>query len=415
MKKIKTLTVLLVFALTKTNAQTSVAKKFTLNECVEQALKNNELLKTASLEIAHNVQLKKTSTELPKTSVMYTQGQFNSIYKYDNNITVSQSMPFPTVFAAQNSLARERIKGSEYKLAATKSDLLYRVKEAYYSLQYSLAIHQLLHKEDSLYESFAKAGALKYKVGEGSLLEKTTAETQVMEIKNQLLESEEDINSFQILLMTLMQTSEEVNVTEEDLTQHFLTVDTNTLASLEHPLLKYLKQEVEVSKRSKHLEASKILPDLSFGYFNQSLYGPGNVFGDNYFLSTRNRLNGFQLGMTIPLWIYPQAAKIKAAEINTELAQSNYNYNRNMLEGQYKQAVTLYLKYRNSISYYKNNALTNTQLIISQAIKSYDTGEISYIDYLQVLSRALNMERNYLNVIHQNNLAALKIEYLIEK
>ena len=414
MQKIKLIAVVLAFTFIKLNAQTNT-KKFTLNECIEYAFKNNELLKTADLEITYNKQLKKISSDVPKTSLMYTQGQFNSIYKYDNNITVSQSIPFPTVFAAQNSLAGARIKGSEYKMAATKSDLLYRVKEAYYSLQYSLAIHNLLHKEDSIYESFAKAGALKYKVGEGSLLEKTTAETQVMDIKNQLLENEEDINSFQILLMTLMHTPTEVDIIEEDLSKNFLSIDTNNVGGLEHPLLKYLKQQVEVNKRAKKLEASKILPDISFGYFNQSIYGPANIFGYDYFLTKKDRLNGFQVGFTVPLWIYPQAAKIKAAEINTELAQSNYNYNQSMLEGQYKQAVTLYLKYRNSISYYKNNALTNTQLIINQAIKSYNTGEISYIDYLQVLTRALDMESNYLNVIHQNNLAALKIDYLLSK
>ena len=415
MRKLKITSVFFALLLTKHYAQNKIIKKYTLNECIDLVMKQNELLKTTNLEINYYEQLKKTSTDVPKTTIMYTQGQYNSIYKYDNNITISQNLPFPTVFVAQNSLASARLKGSEYKLEATKSDLLYQVKEAYYSLQHSLAIHRLLHKEDSIYTSFANAGALKYKIGEGSLLEKTTAETQGMDIKNQLLESEEDINNYQILLMTLMASETEVAIIEEDLSLNYLTVDTNSVSAIEHPVLKFLKQQIEVNKRVKQLETSKVLPDISFGYFNQSIYGPANIFGSDYFLTTKNRLQGFQVGIMLPLWIYPQTAKIKVAQINTEIAQSNFNYNQNMLEGQYKQAVTLYIKCRNSINYYKKSAITNTELIISQAIKSYNTGEISYVDYLQVLSSALNIESHFLNVIHQNNLAALKIEYLLTK
>jgi len=115
------------------------------------------------------------------------------------------------------------------------------------------------------------------------------------------------------------------------------------------------------------------------------------------------------------LWFYPQSSKIKAAEIKTQVAQSDYNYNKSLFEGQFKQAYTLYLKYQKSIIYYKSTALTNSQLIITQALKSYETKEINYVEYLTVVSNALDIESNYLNVIKQNNLAVLKIEYLSSK
>jgi cobalt-zinc-cadmium resistance protein CzcA len=395
--------------------QNTVVRKLSLQECVDFAVKNNENIKTAHLDVDYQKQFKKAGTEIPKTNIMFAQGQFNSVYKYDNSVTVMQQIPFPTVFTAHNALAKAYIKGSEYKLAATQADLIYQVKSTYYSLLYYYAIEHLLEKEDSIYESFAKSGQLKYETGTGSLLEKTTAETKVMEIKNQLLENEEDVNAFQIQLQTLLNSDTEVDIENEDLTKNTLNIsaDSNSLSA--HPYLLYLDQQVVAGRKNKTLELHKILPDLQVGYWNLSIYGLADIGNGPYTLSTKNRLTGLLLGINIPLWFYPQSAKIKAADITTQVAQSNYNYNKTVFEGQFKQSYTLYLKYQNSISFYKKSALVKSQVIIEQALKSYETKEISYVDYLTVVSNALDIESNYLNVIFQNNLAVLKIEYLLSK
>src|ERR1700741_57197 len=79
-------------------AQSKGANTLSLKECVDYALKNNENIKVLELTIKYQEYMKNSSYELPKTTAVYTQGQFNSIYKYDNNITVSQTIPYPGVF-----------------------------------------------------------------------------------------------------------------------------------------------------------------------------------------------------------------------------------------------------------------------------------------------------------------------------
>ena len=404
-----------IFPVFLARAQNASPAVFSLQDCIDMALKNNESIETASLNIEYQKQHKKSATEIPKTSFMYTQGQFNSIYKYDNIFAVTQVIPFPTVFTNHAAVDNAQIKGSRFKFEAIKSDLIYQVKTSYYSLLYCNAVHDLLYKEDSIYEDFARASAKKYEAGAGTLLEKTTTETEVMEIRNQLLENEEDINNYRIQLRTLMHTRSNFEVAKTDLEKDFLSVIIDTSLVLDHPLLKYYNQLVDVNKKTVSLEMARIMPDLTVGYFNQSIYGPANVFGDDYFLTTQNRLQGFQLGIALPLWLYPMRSKIKAADINTKFAQSDYDYNVSLMEGQYEQAVNLYLKYRNSINYYKSSALTNSKLIIEEALKSYNAKEISYVEYLQVVSHALSIESNFLRSIHQNNMAVLKIEYLLSK
>jgi len=411
----KQLSKFLVAAGILSNTVLAQNKTLSLQECIDHALKHNENLRTANLNIAYQREYKKASTEMPKTTAVYTQGQFNSIYKYDNNITLSQTIPNPFVFTSHNALGKAQIKSGEYRLEATKAELIFQVKSSYYSLLYSTAVHKILLKEDSIYDNFGKTVAQNFKEGKGTFLEKTTAETQLMEIRNQVSQSEEDINNHRIELQTLMNRDAEFEIKEEDFEKNFLSVAVDTGRLAEHPLLKHLQQQIKVNDKIKSLEAAKALPDFIVSYFNQSIYGPANVFGEDYFLTTANRLQGFQLGIAIPVWFYPYKAKVKAAGIQSQLAESDYNYHATVLQGQYRQAVTLYLKYRNSINYYQTNVLGNLKLIIEQSLKSYDSKDFNYNDYLEAISRALSIQRNYLNVIHQNNLNVLKIEYLLAK
>mgnify|MGYP000917582022 CR=1 FL=1 len=402
------------FAYSLLHAQTPV-HKFTLKECLNTALAHNAHIRSAALTVDYFKTLVKTSSELPKTSVVYTQGQFNSIYKYDNNITISQTIPNPLVFSTHHALARSQVKSSEFHYEATKAELIHRIEVCYYSLLYSNAVHHLIHREDSIYEVFAKDVSAKFDLGQATVLEKTTAETQAIETKNQLIESEEDIRNYQIELQTLLQVNTEVEIADEDFDKSFLSVEIDSGRLREHPHLQFYRQEIEVMDKLRKNERAHALPDFFAGYFNQTIYGPANIFGTDYFLTTKNRLQGFQAGLSVPLWFMPAKARVKAARIHTQIAESDYQSQRILLEGQYKQAVTMYLKYHNSITYYQNKVINNLDVIVEQALKSYDAKTISYVDYLQVVSHALQFERNYLNVIHQNNMQALMIRYLSGK
>ena len=216
-------------------------------------------------------------------------------------------------------------------------------------------------------------------------------------------------------MKTLLNCDDEVDAVPEDLTQNPLTILIDSNGFSQHPYLRFLNEQVNASKKFKILERNNNLPDLQFGYMNLSIFGPADYGAGAYTLTTADRLQGFSFGVNIPLWIYPNSAKVKAADIKTQIAQSDYNYNKTVFDGQLKQAYNLFLKYQTSIRFYKSTALTNSKVIITQALKAYNQKEITYVDYLSVVTNALNIESNYLNVIYQNDLAVLKMQYLLAK
>ncbi len=385
----------------------------TIQQATEEALKNNAGIKAATYEIDYNRSLKRSATDLGKTNLYVMHGQYNSL-NTDNNITISQSIPFPTLFSSQAKLGSAQVKGAELKLQVTQNELKSQVKTTYYYLQYLQAERKLLISQDSIYNLFAKASALRLKTGEINLLEKTTVETQLMEVQNLLAQNSSDILIYQSQLQALMN-SKNVMQVNDGITKLELTTRSDSSTFDQSPALAYLKQQVEISNRQKKVETAKVLPDFSVGYFNQSLIGYQNATGTEQYFDASKRFTGFQVGVSIPLWFVPQAAKVKAAGVNQLVVQSNYDQYHINMQAQYNQAIQQYLKEKATVDYYEKSALTNAGLIIKQSGTAFKNGEIGYVEYLQALKSALSIRANYLQSLNRYNQSIIAIEYITGK
>ena len=389
--------------------------KLTLDQCINLAFNNNEQLKIANIESKYYKESKKAAYEIPKTNFIYTQGQFNSIYNLDNNITVSQTIPFPTLLMAQSKLAKSYIAGAEIKISSVKADIGLQIKDLYYNLQHSLQEIILFQKEDSIYDLFLKLEDSRNELSKKSTLEKSATISESYLIKSLISNAQMQINTFKIKLKTMMRTKElpDIYVLSDD--SSLLTLDTNLFISSDHPFLLYLKEQINLCVQKKNVEVQKWFPDIMFSYFNQSIYGPANIYGTDYFLTTANRLQGFQVGLNIPLFFKPHLSKVKAAGLSIEVATEEYHKNLKDMEGNYKVLVNEYLMTNKNLDYYSKNILKNAREMSFQSLEAYNNKEINYIEYLSIISKSFQIERNYLNLILENNQTVLKLEYLLNK
>ncbi|MBA2610744.1 MAG: CusA/CzcA family heavy metal efflux RND transporter [Bacteroidetes bacterium] len=386
----------------------------TLQQAIAEALKNNAGIKAGQFEIDYSRTLKRTATDIGKTNVALIYGQYNSI-KTDNNISITQSIPFPTLFSSQAKLGTALIKGSELKLQVSQNELTSQVKSVYNYLKFLQAENKLLVSKDSIYSRFLKASELRLKTGESNLLEKTTAETQLMEVRNLLSQNQYNTQMYQAHLKALLNSKSQVQINEQEIKKLELTVQTDSSSVNQNPMLSYFKQQVEISNRQKKVETAKVLPDFTIGYFNQSLIGNQNINGADQYFDGSKRFTGIQVGISIPIWFVPQTARAKAAGINQQVTQSNFEQEQANLQGQYGQAVQEYLKNKNTLEYYESSALPSADLIIKQADKGFKSGEIGYVEYLQALKNALTIKSGYLQTLNQYNQSIIVLEFLSGK
>jgi heavy metal efflux system protein len=284
----------------------------------------------------------------------------------------------------------------------------------YEQMVYQEALRALLQSQDSLYNDFVRASSLRYKTGESNLLEKTTAETQSMEIKNQLNLNQADIQISATRLQALLK-SENPIYNSESLQKYPLPTSLDTTSFKSNPQLDFLKQQTIISQQLNRVERSRAMPDLMVGYFAQSLGGVQNIDGQERTFSSSDAFQGFQLGLALPIWLGPHLARAKAASYQAQAIQKNTEHFETALKGDYAQALRELDKNLASLNYYENSALQNANLIITQSRKAYKGGEIGYLEYLQSLKTALSIKTNYLQSLTQYNQSILKIEFLLGK
>ncbi len=408
MRTFKTHSLKFIIILVSTSA---FGQQLSREQVVQIALQNNQLIKAAEFQVEYFRQLKKTGTDIGKLTALWMHGQYNSLNQ-DNNLTLTQSIPFPTAIGAQVRLGKEQVTGAQKSLLATQNNLVFEVKSAYEQLLYQEALKKLLATQDSLYTDFARASSLRYKTGESNLLEKATAETQLLEVKNLARQNEADIQISQTRIQTLLK-SENPIIAGDILARQIPPAETSSFQN--NPQLDYLKQQVIISSQFKRLERNKIMPDIIVGYFNQSLTGVQVINGVDTYFPRSKHFQGFQLGLAIPLWFAPPVARARAAAFQEEAIRKNAEYFETSLNGAYVQALQEFDKNQASVTYYENSALQNAELILSQARKAYRSGEIGYIEYLQSLRNALTIKSNYLLALNQYNQSIIKLEFLLGK
>jgi cobalt-zinc-cadmium resistance protein CzcA len=381
-----------------------------LSEAIQMALEKNPAVQAAAFETERQAALKPTAFDIPKTDVSLIYGQYNSVND-DNNITITQGIPFPGVFARLSSLNRELLKASQLREAITQNELIFQVKTTYSELLYLKEIQQKLLQYDSLMSDLLRVAELHLRTGEGTLLTKTLTETQLADIKNQRARNSEEIRIAIDHLRLLCQSSQ-INDVEGDLENFTTETDVDSAISAQNPALVFGRQQIEIALQQKKFEVSRTLPDIHIGYFNQTLIGYQNVNGQDQYYGSDKRFQGIQVGLAIPLWVGPHTARTKAAGLAIKTAQKQQEEKELIITQRYNQAYGELIKNRNSLDYYRTSALATADLLTRQSRKAFNSGELDYTSLLIHLRQALNIREGYLEALYHYNQSMITIHYL---
>ena len=400
------LIILVSLSFSNAKAQTPV----TLQTAIETALKNNATVKNERLKADYQQKIIQSATNLPATNILADYGQINSFYN-DNRVGISQSFNFPTVYSRQKKLFTEEWKTATLNVAMKEAELKKAVTQTFYSLLYLNEKEKLLQKSDTIFSEFLKKSDLRFKKGESNVLEKTTAETQRGNIKLQLLQLQQEKevvkSQFQLLL------NSETNYTPK--ADNFKlaldkTIDSTLVA--QHPNLKILEQQKNVSLASTKLEKSKLLPSLTLGYNNTSIIGNG---ANDVVYDKSTRFQSAQFGLGIPLFGGSQKAKIAASKIGGTIAENDFQKEKMLLGKRYRNAFSNYQSNLEKLDYFEKTALLNAKIITETANKQFYNGDINYLDWVMLINQSIGIKNNYIDTVIQHNETIIELNYLTSK
>lgn len=406
-----TVILLLLFA-NPAAAQQSIS----LEQALERAGKNNLALQATKKESAYWKQLQSGVFDPPKTQLGIEHGNVNSVDS-DTWFTLNQSFSLPVVYRRQRELYQSQ-ETLQQQMAHWKEAELHReVKKIFYQLTDALERKKLLQHLDSVYSRFQQATALRLKTGETSLLEKTTADAQLQQLKLQQQQLNADIVLLQKKWQWLLYTDEMLLPAYQSFKKEItVLLQADTSDALQHPQVLYNKHQEKMAAAQSAVERSKLSPDFGIGYSNLSIVGFQSPDGiTNKYYGWGDRFHAFNFSVGIPLFNRAAKARIKASEVNEEVmkmqtASTAYQFKKNI-----ELLREECLKQQNNLRYYEETGLQQATLIIRNAELAFKKGEIGYVEWTLLMNQAVSIRLSYYEAVQQFNQALIELEYLTGK
>ncbi len=380
--------------------------KISLSEAIEIATKNNLSLNNERLKTEHAKALIKSAANIPATQLNTEFGQFNSSF-FDTRFSVSQSFAMPAVYNRQKELFTKDWEATMLNVSMKEYELKKAITETFYSHLYLQEKEKLLITIDSLYANLLQKANMRLQKGESNILEKTTFETQRTAIALQLTQSKQQMQMIEEIFQLLLNTDQKhipagnLKMVEQDL------ADLSTIQN--HPALKVAAQQQQIAKANTDVERSKLLPELVAGYNNMSVQGTG---ADDINYSAGHRFHSGQIGIGIPIFTGAQKARVKASRINEQVAENNFNIEKQALQNSYLKYLVQYRQNSNMLELYQNGYLKNVTIIKETANRQFLNGEINYLEFVMLLNQAINIQSGYIDLLNEHNKSVVALIYL---
>ena len=288
-----------------------------------------------------------------------------------NELAVVQSFDFPTVYANKNKLAKLKSATSDLQYAATRQEILLTAQQTCQEIIY----RQRFANGDANRLEYNKIQLEKINANNASRLNNSALRAQ--------LEKLQALNGGHPL---------DFEVTDYPQTQvlpDYSSLESEYLAA--DPTLKSLRSESESAQREIKVNRALTLPKFDLGYRRNG--------------GSESKMNGFKIGLSIPLW--ENRNTVKQAKAQAEYTVTNILANQQTLKATLRE---LYLQaealansrneYAEALSSQRTDELLN---------KALETGQISMIDYFVEITLLYDSMQNYLDVEkeYQNAVAQL--------
>jgi cobalt-zinc-cadmium resistance protein CzcA len=408
-KGLQTLALLVLVGCLGSPAYAQTKTTMTYQEAEEQAIRLHPSVRFADLQFQSKQELKKSAIDPGKFQIGLQYGQYNSYYQ-DQNFTIGQSLPMPIVFSRIREQYEAQAKEAGTQAEMSRQNIRFEMRVAFENLHFIRNKIRYLKTLDSLFQVSEKASGQRFRQGETNQLEFAMAQSQSHEIKAMLKleEGEEAIVTSRIRSLT--QTDSRTDFEDRPLEWQPADTALHTFKADSNLHVQFSKRELETALSNWKLEKTRLLPDISLGYFNQSLRGiplqNGSVAGYG------NRFQGFSMGLQIPVWQKPARARIKAADLLARSKSEQSNAVLLEVESEISQVRARIRMHGDMIRYLEEQALPTARLIRSSAFRNYQTGNSGILELGVAIRRSLQTEEQLTTERHQFALSVLQLKFL---
>lgn len=362
---------------------TSVFAQPGIEEVLKSIEVNNKALQ-AGMQLNKAQKLEaRTGNYLPNPTVELNQlWADRSVGGNSNELAVVQSFDFPTVYSNKNKLAKLKSQTFDHQYAATRQQILLSAQQTCQEIIYLRKQKELLDKRLKNAERLESLYKQRFASGDANQLEFNKIQLEKINANNasrlnasalrSQLEKLQALNGgisidFQSTAFPILQALPDYNQFEAE----YLAAD---------PTLRSLSSESESAQREVKVSRAESLPKFDLGYRRNG--------------GSETKMNGFRVGVSIPLW--ENKNTVKRAKAQAEYATLSIEDNTQTLKAGLRELYIQAQALQNSKEEY-NKALANQQNeeLLNKALEA---GQISMIDYFVEITILYDSIQNYLDV-----------------
>jgi cobalt-zinc-cadmium efflux system outer membrane protein len=366
---------------------------------IEQVLTELEKNNTTLTALRKSVDAEKLGN---KTGIYLQNPEVEFNYLWGNpslignrtDISIRQTFDFPTAYSYRNQISNFRNEQAELEYNKQRKSILLQARLICIDLVFTNAVKSELSKRLLHSQRIADSYKAKFNVGETNILEFNRSQLNLLNLSKELETVELNRNELLAELASLnggipiefIGREFQPTAIPVDFEQWYVQAEQN------NPVLKWLKQEIELRQKQEKLNAALSLPKLQAGYMSEKVVG--------------EHFQGITLGISIPL--YENKNAVKYAKAQTIAAESIEKDNKLQFYTELKKLHAKAIDLQKSLNDYRENlkALDSSDLVA----KALDKGQIELIDYIlelsiyyQSVNQMLESERNLNKVVAELN------------
>lgn len=390
----KWIVVALVLLLMVPSAHAQQPVSISLDEAVKIALTKSPEMTLAQERIDQQAALKPTAFNLQNPDLVFEAPAGQGFRP-----GVLQIIDYPGIYTAQSQAQKSKIEIAKTERAVSSNNLVYRVRTAYFQLQYLILRTKLLQSQDSVFDDIIKVNEVRYRVGQISSLEKLNGESQYKRILFNLKISRSELQNVKYQFNLLLGRPNDTLYTPNEALKKFehslittTTIDTSHVTN--NPLMEYSRSQEVYSQHFLKVEKRKRLPGVVLGFLNQGSYGVPIA------------------GITLPLWQWTYQANINAAQKGLEMAQTQKTITSYQLNTEYAKALTTFAQHKDNLNYLETIGLAEADEVLRSSRESFRLGSITYYQFIQNLELSYTIRQNYLETLRNYNQSINSLIYL---
>ena len=316
-------------------------------------------------------------------------------------LTYSQEFPYPGKLKLRGEIASKEADAAFQQYEAVQLDVISRLKQAYFRLQYTYAASDLLIRNRDLLSKLVSVTEARYSVGKAAQQDVFKAQTEVSIIETRLVKLEQQRLSNEAEINSILDRRPQTPVGRpEDVKPKELTANLEelyTAAQRNSPMLGRDQKMIQRSELAVNLARKEFYPDvtLSGGYFNQG-HMPA--------------MYQFQASFKVPIYRSRPRAGVTEQVSTLSEARRTYEATNQALHFRIKDDYTMAQASSRLMRLYTQTVVPQGNSALESSLATYETGSVDFLSVLTNFMTVLDYEMNYYDEALNYQLALSRLE-----